>query len=318
MTTLSTVPICTPVISSEHPWIQIPALYLTPFSDKRASLIHPVEKIGASKGVLEIREKSSRLSAALKIISYILTLGIFPLLAFIALVVIRCVHKFHWVQVPSSPAFPDVLGENLSSTEIEANMKARLAAVAAECERKKAQIEQNRQQLNDQYSRQLAEQSKQASTMRANLAAVAQAHQSVQDAFQENFSVCVKAVYAELDRDPEFQSKCKELSDKYKALHRQMPELAQVMGEGTRRDHETFVNTRALVKMDRENKSVTNPHLSLQEIASRRAQFIKGKAEFFMGLLEIQKKHSKHEDATRAANAHIVLLQGLINKYTVA
>ena len=37
-----------------------------------------------------------------------------------------------------------------------------------------------------------------------------------------------------------------------------------------------------------------------------------------MGLLEIQKKYSKNEGATRTANAHIALLQGLIDKYNVA
>jgi hypothetical protein len=106
---LNKVSIFTPVLSSENPWIRFPALYLSPFSGMQAIRLETMGKIGDSKGVEEKRHEASLISAALKIGSYILTLGIFPLLSVIALIAIRSVHKFHWIQTSPPPilAFAD-------------------------------------------------------------------------------------------------------------------------------------------------------------------------------------------------------------------
>lgn len=88
----------TPVASIEHPWIQEPAWYLMPFGGRGAIAVPYDVRDDGSIGARPTEVTLEWYQTAIIIASYVLTLGIAPLLAAIATVVIRCYHKFHWIE----------------------------------------------------------------------------------------------------------------------------------------------------------------------------------------------------------------------------
>jgi len=81
-----------------------PALYLTPIFGGReiAVLTNPVQLAAdGSEGCTPSENKSSCLSTAFKIFTYILSLGIFPLLAILINLTVRACSKFHYIEEAS-------------------------------------------------------------------------------------------------------------------------------------------------------------------------------------------------------------------------
>jgi hypothetical protein len=96
------VPLFTPVWSHEHSWIDIPTSYLSPFAGRQMAvvLIPVIKREDGSTGVILGESKIPCFATAIIVASYILSLGVLPLLAAIATAIIRSHHKFHWVATP--------------------------------------------------------------------------------------------------------------------------------------------------------------------------------------------------------------------------
>jgi hypothetical protein len=91
------VPFWTPVDSEQHPLIKVFDNYLW-FGGRVAEVRLPLQMQGDSIGAEPKTGQTSMWMTILKIVSMILTLGILPLLALIIKTIIRCTHKFHWIQ----------------------------------------------------------------------------------------------------------------------------------------------------------------------------------------------------------------------------
>ncbi len=113
------VPLLTPVEFDKSPWIKYPAFYLQLRSGDRAIVNKsPIRSNGSHEARKNLNHVSG-LSTTVKIISYILSVGIFPLLALLVLLIARgCGPRFHWAT------------DAISSTSIPAPSKKAPSAVA--------------------------------------------------------------------------------------------------------------------------------------------------------------------------------------------
>lgn len=339
MVQLSKVSIFTPVLSSENPWIRFPALYLSPFSRMQAIRIETMEKIGDSKGVVEEQHRASLTSTALKISSYILTLGILPLLSLIALMVIRSVHKFHWVQTsptpiiafataeqvkpqtppqqPVSPNLPNKPSPPLQARLDEKDEQTKPQPVSPNPPNKPSPALQARLNEIDAESRKTKESIQRESDERkkkikqeyneqlAKLAAQGTGKDSVNRELGVIFDKHVKAIRAKDANDPDFQKNLKEMQDCINAVG---GELGRLWAMNANNTIETMANGRALVEMSLANVNVQNPHLSSEEIANVKKAFFMEKAKYYIGLVKLIKEQEQKKGGSAGTAVHLINL----------
>lgn len=99
------VPASTEVEWANQPWIKICAAYLKLGDREVAEVILPENCVDGSYEVQIKDVQSNMVATVVKVATWILSLGILPLLAFIINSVVRCVYKFHWVE-PGQPLPP--------------------------------------------------------------------------------------------------------------------------------------------------------------------------------------------------------------------
>lgn len=90
-------------------WLEWPASYLN-IGDRDVAVVHlPEIEVDGSIEVEKGRETSSFLESTIKVATWILSLGILPLLALVLNAVFRCAYEFHWTVSYSQQGLIDKL-----------------------------------------------------------------------------------------------------------------------------------------------------------------------------------------------------------------
>ena len=90
------IPIFTPIESTEYSCLQHLTFYLSPFGGRTAVHVPRLNREDGSKFAARSEYQPKWYVTALVLASYILSLGIMPLLAMIATFAIRYSHTFYW------------------------------------------------------------------------------------------------------------------------------------------------------------------------------------------------------------------------------
>jgi hypothetical protein len=109
------VPFLTPIESNELSFLKIPAYYLW-FGGEVAEHI-PVPAHDGTRIANKVFKQTSCISTALKIATYILSLGIFPLLALLTLAISRCVYSFNYVRNSNAELTHEVKDQQEKKTQ---------------------------------------------------------------------------------------------------------------------------------------------------------------------------------------------------------